>query len=65
MQNNPAAAVIVAAIGLIVCAIAAISLALRGHGATASVLGGVCVGYAVLFAVEWKEYKQQQQRRSR
>lgn len=62
MQNNPAAAVIVAAIGLIVCATAAISLGLRGHGATASVLGGVCVGYAVLFAVEWKALQEKKRR---
>lgn len=50
-MRNPAAEVIVAAIGCIVSAIAAVSLALEGHPAWGCVLAGAAVAYAIVFAV--------------
>ena len=57
MQDNPAAAVIVAIIGFAVCLVCAISMFASGLTGWAYIMIGACVAYACIIAVEWNEYQ--------
>ena len=57
-MRNPAAEMIVAAIGFAICAVVALSLGFTGHAGWGCLFAGVGVAYAIAFAVAHADVKE-------
>lgn len=64
-MRNPAAEVIVSAIGFLVCVFATIGVALAGHPAWSCVFAGAALAYAIVFAVARTELQEERRKASR
>ena len=64
-MRNPAAEVIVSAIGFLVCVIATLAVAANGNPGWACVFAGAGLAYAIVFAVARTELQEERRKVSR
>lgn len=61
-MRNPAAEMIVAAVGFAICVVVSLSLGFGGHPGWGCVFAGVGVAYAIVFAVAHTDLKEERRK---